>query len=156
MFKKVMVAAGSSVWSKKAVEYASDLAKEFGAQLCIVHVVTSPSIISELLASTPFEGNLKKRGEEILGEASSLAKNRGTECKTLIKTGSVAENVVMAAIEEGVDLLVLGSRGEKGIVRGGLGSIASKVAATAPCPVLIVKDTSFLEEMLRKGILVRR
>jgi nucleotide-binding universal stress UspA family protein len=155
MFKKIMVATGGSPWSRKAVEYAVDLARELGSQLCILHVVTAPSFISELMASVPFDRKLEVKGRELLEEAAALAKEKGVECKTLLKKGSVAENIVMAAAEEGVDLLILGSRGEKGLVRGGLGSIASRVAASAPCPVLIMKDTSFLQELLKKGAVVK-
>ena len=155
MFKKIMVATGGSPWSKKAVEYAVSLAKELGAQLYILHVVTSPSLISELLASVPFDRELEIKGRELLGEAEALAKEKGVECKTILKKGSVAENIVMAAAEEGVDLLILGSRGDKGLMRGGLGTIASKVAASAPCPVLIMKDTTFFQELLKKGAMVR-
>ncbi len=155
MFRKIMVATGGSLWSTRAVEYAADLARELDAQLCILHVVTSPSLISELLASVPFDKELKEKGERVLEDAAVLARGKGVGCKTLLKTGSVAENIVIAAAEEGADLLVLGSRGDKGLSRGGLGSIASKVAATAPCPVLIMKDTSFLEELLKKGALVK-
>ncbi len=155
MFKRIMVATGGSPWSTRAVEYAVNLARELGAQLYILHVVTSPSLISELLASVPFDRELKERGEKILDEASALARDRGINCETILKTGSVAENIVMAAAEKDVDLLVLGSRGEKGLMRGGLGSTASKVAASAPCPVLILKETSFLQELLKKGAMVR-
>ena len=155
MFKKIMVATGGSPWSKKAVEYAVSLAKELGAQLYILHVVTSPSLISELLASVPFDRELEVKGRELLGEAEALAREKGVGCKTILKKGSVAENIVMAAAEEGVDLLILGSRGDKGLMRGGLGTIASKVAASAPCPVLIMKDTTFFQELLKKGAMVR-
>ncbi len=155
MFKKIMVATGGSPWSTRAVEYAVNLAKELGAQLLVLHVVTSPSFISELLASVPFDRELEEKGKEILDRALALARERGIEAKAILKKGSVAENIVIGAAEEGVDLLVLGSRGEKGIVRGGLGAIASRVAASAPCPVLIMKDTSFYEELLKKGAMVR-
>ncbi len=155
MFKKIMVATGGSPWSKKAVEYAVSLAKELDARLYILHVVTAPSLISELLASVPFDRELEVKGKELLGEAEALAREKGVECKTILKKGSVAENIVMAAAEEGVDLLILGSRGDKGLMRGGLGTIASKVAASAPCPVLIMKDTTFLQELLKKGAMVR-
>jgi len=155
MFKRIMVATGGSPWSERAVEYALNLAKELAAQLLVVHVVTSPTFISELLASVPFDRELEKKGKEILEEAAVLAREKGVECKTLLKKGSVAENIVMAAAEEGADLLVLGSRGEKGLIRGGLGSIASKVAASAPCPVLIMKDTTFFQELLKKGAMVK-
>jgi nucleotide-binding universal stress UspA family protein len=155
MINTIMVATGGSSWSMSAVEYAVDLAKALKAQFYVVHVVTSPSLISELLASVPFDKALKEKGEAILRKASTVADREGVKCETLLKMGSVPENVVMAAVEKGIDLLIMGSRGEKGIMRGTLGGIASKVAAAAPCPVLIVKDTSILQELLKKGALFR-
>jgi len=57
----------------------------------------------------PFDKELKENGEQVLKGAATLAKDKGVNCRTLLITGSVAENIVMAA---------------------------------APCPVLIMKDTT--------------
>ena len=44
-----------------------------------------------------------------------------------------------AAAEVGADLIVLGSHGRTGIVRLMLGSVATKVVAESPVPVLVTR-----------------
>jgi nucleotide-binding universal stress UspA family protein len=50
--------------------------------------------------------------------------------------GSPAAELMSAA--RGADLLVVGSRGGRGFGRRGLGSVSSRVAYEAPCPVIII------------------
>jgi nucleotide-binding universal stress UspA family protein len=42
-------------------------------------------------------------------------------------------------VAKGADLLVLGTHGRTGLSRMLLGSVAARVIATAPCPVLTVR-----------------
>ena len=53
--------------------------------------------------------------------------------------GSPYEVIVRAARSKGVDVLVLGTHGRTGLPRFFLGSVATRVLATAPCPVLTVR-----------------
>jgi nucleotide-binding universal stress UspA family protein len=53
--------------------------------------------------------------------------------------GRPAAEVLAAAEEPGVDLVVLGARGLGTIGRLLLGSVSERVLQHAPCPVLIVK-----------------
>ena len=56
-----------------------------------------------------------------------------------IKDGRPADVIVQTAIDDHVDLIVLGSRGLGGIKQLFLGSVSDRVADEARCPVLIVK-----------------
>jgi universal stress protein A len=53
--------------------------------------------------------------------------------------GSPYEVIVRAARSKRVDVLVLGTHGRTGLPRFFLGSVAARVLATAPCPVLTVR-----------------
>lgn len=57
-----------------------------------------------------------------------------------------AEEILRAAGEDGADLLVLGTHGRGAIRRALIGSVASGVARRAPCPVLLVPPTMWLQE----------
>ena len=52
---------------------------------------------------------------------------------------SAASSIVQTVKDEGADLVVMGSHGRTGIARLVLGSVASKVAAESPVPVLIAR-----------------
>jgi universal stress protein A len=53
--------------------------------------------------------------------------------------GSPYEVIVRAARSKRVDVLVVGTHGRTGLPRFFLGSVAARVLATAPCPVLTVR-----------------
>jgi nucleotide-binding universal stress UspA family protein len=48
----------------------------------------------------------------------------------------VAENIMEAAREQKVDLIVMGTHGRHGLAHLLLGSVAERVLRDAPCPVL--------------------
>jgi nucleotide-binding universal stress UspA family protein len=50
---------------------------------------------------------------------------------------TAASGIVETAKELGADLIVLGSHGRSGIARLMLGSVATKVVAESPIPVLV-------------------
>jgi nucleotide-binding universal stress UspA family protein len=49
------------------------------------------------------------------------------------------EQIVRAAKRQRVGIIVMGTHGRTGVARFFLGSVAARVAATAPCPVLTVR-----------------
>jgi nucleotide-binding universal stress UspA family protein len=49
------------------------------------------------------------------------------------------EQIVRSAKRQRADLIVMGTHGRTGVARFFLGSVAARVAATAPCPVLTVR-----------------
>jgi nucleotide-binding universal stress UspA family protein len=55
------------------------------------------------------------------------------------RTGRLADQVVLQAQSEPYDLVVIGSRGRRGLVRLVLGSVALHVTGHAPASVLVVK-----------------
>jgi len=62
-----------------------------------------------------------------------------------VRDGDPAPSIVKAAIEHGVDLVVMGTRGHTGLSRILLGSVARNVLTHAPCSVLIVRQHTFKE-----------
>lgn len=57
----------------------------------------------------------------------------------VVRTGHVAAEIVALAKSGKYDLLVLGAKGRNPVADLVLGSVAQRVLATAPIPVLLVK-----------------
>ena len=57
-----------------------------------------------------------------------------------IVEGWPADRIVRAARASNADLIVMGTRGRAGFSRLVLGSVASRVISTSPCPVLTVRS----------------
>jgi nucleotide-binding universal stress UspA family protein len=56
----------------------------------------------------------------------------------VLTSNVLAEAIVSHAASAGVDLIVIGTHGRKGVSRLLLGSVAERVVRAAPCPVLTV------------------
>ncbi len=57
-----------------------------------------------------------------------------------LRSGHAAENLVRAAVERQADLIVLGARGQRGVLDVLLGGVATQVVEHAPCPVLLARE----------------
>jgi nucleotide-binding universal stress UspA family protein len=73
-------------------------------------------------------------------EWASLAKGDGCKVATLMRVGTPYHEIVTAATEEDVGLIVMATHGRGEVHRLLVGSVADKVIRMAPCPVLTVKD----------------
>jgi nucleotide-binding universal stress UspA family protein len=81
----------------------------------------------------------KGETERLLAAAGQRLREAGWAESTQIRNGNPAEEIIQAAEEQGVDLVVLGSHGTTGIGRFLLGSVSDRVLSHAPCSVLIVR-----------------
>ena len=58
------------------------------------------------------------------------------EAKVL--NGDIAEEIIRYAETEGVDMIIMGTHGYKGLEKVLFGSVADKVVKTSSCPVLTI------------------
>jgi nucleotide-binding universal stress UspA family protein len=70
-----------------------------------------------------------------------LAKARaaGVRARGMLLDGVTHEQIARAARRLRAQVIVIGTHGRTGVARFFLGSVAARVAATAPCPVLTVR-----------------
>ena len=64
--------------------------------------------------------------------------------------------IVQDATLRDADLIVMGTHGRSGLAHALLGSVAERVLRTAPCPVLTVRDTSRVGDVLAGEVAARR
>jgi nucleotide-binding universal stress UspA family protein len=128
----------------KALEFAIDLAKKYQSQLVLVHVVMRQIYAinppeAGVLAGTAIVRELEADGKAILAKGEETAKGQGVLVETRLRQGVPAEELLRAAVDEKVDLIVLGSRGLSQVKAFFLGSVSDKVSHHAKCPTLIVR-----------------
>ncbi|HEU5323472.1 MAG TPA: universal stress protein [Methylomirabilota bacterium] len=144
MSRRVVHATDFSRASAAAFAWAVDSAKARRAELLLVHVLApviplvgdgyvSPATYEELAASARAWARKK------LGALVARARARGVRATGLLLEGVAHEQIVRAAKGRRAGLLVIGTHGRTGVARFFLGSVAARVAATAPCPVLTVR-----------------
>ena len=143
----ILVALDFSESSRLALEYAELLARQFGAAVDLVHVVTPlvppmPAGCAPPFFSNPGEAHLVEARACLENHADEL-RSRGLSVATLLLEGSPLESILGQAQKRHCDLLVLGTHGRSGMAHMLLGSVAEKILRRAPCPVLTVRHPSF-------------
>ena len=119
-------------------------AKTRKAPLLILHVIApivpvvgegyvSPAAYQEM--STASRAWAQKK----LDRAVAQAKAARVRTRGLLRDGAAHEQIVRVAKARHAKLIVIGTHGRTGVARFFLGSVAARVAATAPCPVLTVR-----------------
>jgi nucleotide-binding universal stress UspA family protein len=143
-FRRILHATDFSSASGAAFKSAVDMAKANHAQLLLVHVMSPAPLVGygEYVPPQAYEeitAYARATGQKRLNALEVKAKRAGVRCKTLLLEGVAHERIVKAARAKRADLIVIGTHGGTGIVKFFLGSVASRVVATAAYPVLTVR-----------------
>lgn len=145
MIKKILVAYDSGKKSQKALEIATEIAKNCNAEIYIFTSVKMPEIVSSVAGHDMLKELEKKSYEYFkseLREAEEKVKKEGIQVHLVIVQDSPGAAIVRFAEKEKIDLIAMGSR-NRGLFEGlllGLGSVSNYVIQHARCPVLITKD----------------
>jgi nucleotide-binding universal stress UspA family protein len=148
MIKKIVAATDGSAVSKKAVNFAADLAKQLGASLTLLGVIDSdylfatplPPAVSPMEIRQSTEDVLRQAIEAYLDETLSECRAQDLEAVKVIRKGHPVEEIVKEAESIQADLIVLGSHGRSALKAAVLGSVAYGVLhKDARFPVLVVR-----------------
>jgi nucleotide-binding universal stress UspA family protein len=83
---------------------------------------------------------VREEAQALLDAAAQRIRGRGWAVTVQLRSGDVAEEIIVAAEESQVELVVVGSHGLSPGGRFRLGSVTTQVLMYAPCSVLIVKQ----------------
>jgi len=149
VLKKILCAIDLSEQSESVAEYAVMLARL--ADASIVAVYAAPTLTQDTGFHVPpntidnFVGEIVSGAEKSMSEfvAQHFA---GVDARGVVVVGYAAEEILAVAEKEQVDLIVMGTRGRKGIDLILFGSVAEKVVKNAACPVVTIRPTDGEEE----------
>ena len=140
--QKILVPTDFSDLSQQALEFALSLADRFRAKLYLMHVWELP-MTGSLLPPEPYPESVlteeQTAGEQHLTKVTNELKASGFDVAPVFVFGKPYMEIVKAATDLDVDLIVLASHGRSGVSHLLLGSVAEKVVRLAPCPVFTVK-----------------
>jgi nucleotide-binding universal stress UspA family protein len=120
------------------VRAASELAEHFGAELLLVNVVPAlPAVPPDphyVFKIPEYERYLHADAEAHLRKISEELVSKNVNVRTQVGHGSAAEEIVLIAKIEHIDLIVISTHGSTGLERMVFGSVAEKVVRLAECP----------------------
>jgi nucleotide-binding universal stress UspA family protein len=134
--KKILVPVDFSECSTKALQYAIPLAKQFDAELTLLHVVQPYPAVPEMYPVSAESGRDADKELEVLQRTTCDA----VASQTCLRVGTPHLEIVRAAKELGADLIVISTHGHTGLAHVFLGSTAERVVRHAGCPVLVVRE----------------
>lgn len=140
---KFLIAVDGSDHANRAVEVVARMAKfAVGLEAVLLNVRNGPVYYGEMPVFD-YEGinqALREQQEKLLSEALAHAQSCGLErVATLSAVGEIATEITRMAKEEGVDQIVMGTRGMGTLGSLFLGSQAQRVIHLSNLPVLLVK-----------------
>lgn len=146
IIKKILVPYDGSPLSKKALDLAKDLARNFNSELKLLMVIPVYYPISDPIFSAATVTNyqaivktLKAKGEKEIRKVTEVSREQGVKASYKMVYDDVSNAILVEAKRSGTSLIVMGSRrmtGLSSIKR--LGSTARYVSEHAKCPVTIV------------------
>jgi nucleotide-binding universal stress UspA family protein len=141
--KKILVPIDFSPMSKAAFQYAVRFAERFGCEIVLLHVIEPVSAIAgaplavDIFAQPEEDTTAAKAGLACLAASSG---NRRKPFKSAVRIGHAPNEITKAAKEFGVDLIMIATHGYTSWRHLCIGSTAERVARTAPCSVLVVRE----------------
>jgi nucleotide-binding universal stress UspA family protein len=140
-FRHILLATDFSSSSNAAWKRGLALAKASGAPVLLVHVIPSlartgtvPWVYREI------EAELRADAARKLRTLLERARAAGVRARSRLLSGTPAhEAIAREARRAKADLIVVGTHGRTGLAGALIGSVARRVIAGAPCPVLSVR-----------------
>ena len=137
--RNVLYATDLTTLSDMVLPYAVSIARHFCSTLLVAHVVNSDGY--GLMASDGRARVLASVKEEAALQIAKLMRSaplNGVQYEPVVGEGSIVDTLLEIARQKVVDLIVMGTRGRRGLDQLLLGSVAEKVFRLASCPVLTV------------------
>jgi nucleotide-binding universal stress UspA family protein len=152
--KRVLICTGGLDVSVPVIETGAWLSSEANAQATLLHVTSSTpgmytglnrveeTLLELLQTNTPAAQHLR-HGAEILNQQQVIAELR-------LRRGIAADEILHEANEGDYDLIVIGTSGAAGPLKGWLlGNVTKQVVERASCSVLVVKQETPLTDVER-------
>ncbi len=152
--KKILIAVDDTKGTKNMFNLCSNMCNCMRPEaviLCYVEKFEGRSLMDEMLgdaelstlkdvlSGTEYKEALDQKAQKILDYYKNLLSKSGTSTiKTVIKEGHPADEILKTAEEEKVDMIMLGSRGNR-VSHIFMGSVSREVVNRSDIPVFVAK-----------------
>ncbi len=141
MYKHILLPLDGSPLAEQALPHAITVAKSFQSEIIILRVLvplpSSPTTNEAALKRTEKEMDFFVR--EYLGRIAASVQEHGITVQIIVIKGRPHMQIIQYAETNPVDMIVMSKRGESGLSRWLMGSVADRVVRGANVPVLMVR-----------------
>lgn len=147
---RILVPIDFSAYSKEALQYAIPFARKFKAELILLHVVEPAIYPADFnfgqVGIPSIEDELRGKAVDELNKLVEKETKRRARSSIMVRVGKPFIEIITAAKEENIDLIIMATHGHSGIEQILFGSTAERVVRKAHCPVLTVRTREMYEK----------
>lgn len=137
---RILLPTDFSDTARLALDYAGELARRFDASVHLLHVVPDPGVQSLAVEAMPVVSDLAERWKADAERRLEEVRVDGVQTVRAVRVGHAFVEILQYAVDNAIDMVVMGTHGRGPVEHLLLGSVAEKVVRKAPCPVLTVKQ----------------
>jgi universal stress protein A len=144
--KKILVVTRMTKSSRKAVHYGVSLAKKYGCELSVIHVIDRPFGTDLEGWALPIPGldetyrKIVEEEQKELDKIIDIEKGKGLSIKKILKKGEQTKQILKTAAEEKADLLVVPAHSESFLEHLLFGRSNDELMRSMPCSIFFVKE----------------
>jgi nucleotide-binding universal stress UspA family protein len=143
MFDRILYPTDFSDVSLKAVNYVKQLKDAGAREVTVLHVIDERTlVVPDVFSGIDFmaiENELRRIADEECNKIVAQFLEKGLKAKFRVERGIPFLEILKAAREEDVSLIVIGSHGKSNLEEMLLGSVSEKVIRKSVRPVLVIK-----------------
>ena len=145
--QKILVPTDFSKNALKAVGYAAEIAKRSGAIISLLHVIEPTINMATMQSDSSGKKVVGKRTAELNLSLQSIAEvYPNIEVIPYLAGGAVIPSILEYAEKEKMEMIVMGTKGARGLKKFFIGSVAAGVIGKTKIPVLTVPVSYEMEE----------
>ena len=141
--KRILVVSRSTKHCQKVVHYGASLARKYGAELFVIHVMHNPFMLEGWNFGMPSLDMEYKRLQQTfrkdIDHIIKTEKTQGLAIKAVMKEGQPSDEIIKMVKEENIDLLIMAAHEEGHIEHFLFGHDNEELIRKMPCSIMLVK-----------------
>ncbi len=139
VYRSLLVPYDGSESSKKALHRACELSKVTEGEITVLYVIPRYEEMMDFFKTESITKSLYQEAEKIAEGAKQIASSHGISIKAVVQEGYAEDKIIAIANTLKDDVIVMGTRGWRGVDKAIMGSTTERVINRASCPILIVR-----------------
>lgn len=141
-FDKILLPVDLSESSPKIVPFVTGIAEKFDSKIHVLFVARVFQYFASIYVPHPsinrFEDEIAEGARKSLGEFTRKYFKHPESITTAVVKGDAAEQIIKYIDDQGIDLLIMGTHGRKGLDKVVFGSVAEKLSKSTPVPIMLI------------------